>query len=298
MSKNRSEHNAPPEQYGRPLSIEDYSNRYVVHPLSDLVVKIALPLKISANAVSVTGLLCGMLAGWFYFRQSNLIFIFAAFGLMLVWHILDGADGRIARATQTCSPLGRIIDGVCDHLVFASAYLGFAFYLLLLGGSQWIWLLGIVAAASHAFQAAAYEERRQKYHRRTRGLVRKKIAANLTQIDGKKSALAKAYDILQKLSASRTSKLDTLLASPKIASDPKTVASLVKQTVPVVRAWALLNANNRTIMLAVFALLGKPALYFWYEIIILNLLFAGLIIFEKIRENSIVTKFTSQLDQS
>ncbi|MBL4870920.1 MAG: CDP-alcohol phosphatidyltransferase family protein, partial [Robiginitomaculum sp.] len=118
------------KDYGRPLSIEDVTNTYFVHPLSNLVVKIALPLKISANFISLLGLAAGWLAAWFYWHQSNVQAVFFAFAAMVAWHIFDGADGKIARATNTASAFGRILDGICDHLVFGAVYFAFVFYIL------------------------------------------------------------------------------------------------------------------------------------------------------------------------
>ncbi|MBL4616112.1 MAG: CDP-alcohol phosphatidyltransferase family protein [Robiginitomaculum sp.] len=278
------------EQYGRPLSIEDYSNRFIVHPLSALIVKLALPLGISANAVSITGLGFGLAAGLFYFHQSNWIYALAGFACMFIWHVLDGADGRIARATNSTSSLGRIIDGVCDHLVFASVYFGFVFYLLSTGSSNTVWLLAISAALSHALQSAAYEERRQKYHRRLNGLQRGAIAEKLNEIGGKKSLLAKAYDTVQKLSATKTSPLDEYLQEHNPSNDPQFNKNIATQTVPLVRAWGLLNANNRTILLAITAMAGQPVLYFLLEVIALNLVFIGLLFFERHTETTIIAQ--------
>lgn len=278
------------QQYGRPLCIEDYSNRYLVHPLSQLVVKLALPLRISANAVSVTGLGFGLLAGVLYFYQADWRFALAAFFCMFIWHVLDGADGRIARATNSTSSLGRIIDGVCDHLVFASAYFGFTFYLLSTGSSHTVWLLAIAAAISHGLQAAAYEERRQKYHRRLTGIQRDQIAAKLKQIAGKPSLLAWAYDAVQKLSATKHSPLDDYLQQSASDLDQAAVQKIVNKSRPTVRLWALLNANNRTIMLAITAVIGQPQWFFYFELIVLNLVFIGLLLFEYFSEKSIVAK--------
>jgi len=266
------------QTYGRPLSIEDFSNRVLVHPLSEHVVKLALRLKISANAVSVAGLLFGLLAGWFYFKQGNAIFAVTGFAAMFAWHVLDGADGKIARATQTTSSLGRIIDGLCDHLVFGSVYFGFVFYLLSQGHSYTVWLLAIGAALSHALQSASYEERRQKYHRRLNGLDRKIIAAGHVEIDGKKSIIAEAYDTVQQISVSKNSPLDNWLAQTDL--DQQSRQAAVNKTIPMVKAWSLLNANNRTVMLLVFALAGLPQWFFIYEIILLNLVLAALLFAE------------------
>ncbi|MEE9273558.1 MAG: CDP-alcohol phosphatidyltransferase family protein [Robiginitomaculum sp.] len=276
------------EQYGRPLSIEEFSNRRIVHPLSDVIVRLALPLKLRANFVSVMGLGAGFVAGVLYYYQDSRLTVLLAFAFMFMWHVLDGADGRIARATGTSSSFGRILDGICDHLVFGAVYIAIVLYSIHHGGSNWGWLLGGLSAVSHALHSAGYEERRQKYQRRTRGQQRAKITDKLLVVGGKKNAMAGLYDWLQKLSTPRLSPLDDKLKLLRDSDVPdKDIQNIINKTVPIVRAWALLNANNRTIMIAVFALFAKPSLYFWYEILVLNIVFISVLFYEKTVEAKI-----------
>ena len=295
MADNESEINPDSQTYGRPLSIEDASNRFLVHPLSDKIVKLALHLRISANMVSVTGLAFGLLAGWFYFKQGNPVFAVAGFISMFAWHVLDGADGKIARATKTTSSLGRIIDGICDHLVFGSVYLGFAFYILTQDSSPFIWVLVIAAAFSHGIQSASYEERRQKYHRRLNRLDRDIIAAKHNEVAGKKSVIANIYDSVQQAFSSRNSPLDSWMSQPQRSSCD--IQRAANKTIPMIHAWGLLNANNRTFMLLVMALAGKPEWFFIYELVILNLLFIALVIGEGIFEKQLVAKLQQHCEQ-
>ena len=275
-------------EYGRPNSIEEFSNQYVVHPISAVIAKIAIKLGVSANIVSFIGLGAGWLAAYFYYQQPALGFVLAGFLSMFAWHVFDGADGRVARATGTSSAFGRIIDGICDHLVFGAVYIAFVLYLLKTGSSPMVWLLALAAGASHAVQAAGYEERRQKYQRRTRGIERSEVTDKLLSVDGKKSALAGIYDAAQRLVSGGTSPLDTKLK--QMRDDNASfgdVQTLINKTSGIVKAWALLNANNRTIAIAIFAALGLPALYFVYEIVVLNIILIGLIIYERNAEAKI-----------
>lgn len=273
-------------EYGRPVSIEEFSNRFLIHPLSGIVERVAIRFGISANIVSFLGLGAGLLAGVFYYYQSHTQYVIAAFLCMIAWHIFDGADGRIARATGTSSAFGRIIDGMCDHLVFGAVYIAFVLYLINTGSSQTMWLLGLAAAASHGLQAAGYEERRQKFQRRNKGVDRDSVAAKLVAVDGKKSGLASAYDFAQRIVSGGNSPLDAKLSELRGTNGPA-AQTAVNKTGKIVRAWALLNANNRTIMLAVFALLGRPAWYFVYEIVLLNSVMIALLIYERRTEAAI-----------
>jgi phosphatidylglycerophosphate synthase len=288
MSDAMSQPQLKQAEYGRPNSIEELSNQYVVHPLSGVVANLAIKLKISANMVSFIGLAAGWLAAYFYAHQSTLIFVVLGFLSMFVWHVFDGADGRVARATGTSSAFGRIIDGICDHLVFGAVYIAFVFYLLKTGSSNMVWLLALGAALSHAIQAAGYEERRQKYQRRSRGISRDEVTDKLLSVDGKKSRLAGVYDAAQRLVSGSASPLDAKLESLRNAGGEQADAqNLINQTSKVVKAWALLNANNRTIMIAAMAAFGAPALYFIYEMTVLNAVLIGLIFYERAAERQI-----------
>lgn len=43
---------------------------------------------------------------------------------MVVWHILDGVDGQLARLTNRQSEFGKVIDGLADNVTFVSVYFG------------------------------------------------------------------------------------------------------------------------------------------------------------------------------
>ena len=261
------------------------------------VERIAISLRISANAVSVMGLGAGLLAGYFYYHQSSPAFVVAAFIAMVTWHVFDGADGRIARSTGTTSPLGRIIDGICDHLVFAAVYIGFALYIINTGGGSMTWVLMGAAGLSHAIQAAAYEERRQIYQRRLKRVDRATVTDDLFVVEGNRPALAVVYDWMQRMASGGSRKLDAALLGLETRGVPRmAIDELVTQTAPLVRRWSILNSNNRTIMLAAFALAGQPILYFIYEIMILNLVFLALFITERSLEDKLAKHATDNYE--
>jgi len=275
-------------EYGRPASIEDASNRYFVHPISDQVVKVALALKMSANAVSLVGLFFGLLAAVFYSFLPSPLYVLAGFLSMLAWHVFDGADGKVARATGTSSAFGRIIDGICDHLVFGAVYIALAFYLTGTGSPLSVWWLVVGAGVSHAIQAAGYEERRQKYQRRHAGVLRDNVQSKLLEVKGKRSFWAGLYDKVQKLVSGGDYGLDEALSGLRaVPGQGQAVTALISRTAPMVKAWGLLNANNRTALIAVFALLGQPALYFLFEIVVFNLVMMVLMLAEWRQEKAL-----------
>lgn len=268
--------------YGRPIEIEEFSNRVFVHPLSDKVVDVCIRWHISANVVSFAGLACGLVAAVAYFQTPNPLYVLLGFVLMVSWHILDGADGRLARATGTSSAFGRVIDGICDHLVYASVYIALALNLIAEGYGASIWFLVVGAGLSHAVQAAGYEERRQKYQRRDKGLDRGEVAEKLLSVDGKKSYLADVYDKAQKLVAGQDYGLDAALEELRASASHQQLSFLVlERTAKVVKSWSALNANNRTLLMFLFCLVGAPEAYFAFELVVLNIVLFGLIVAER-----------------
>ena len=281
---------SPSVDYGRPHDIEELSNRAIIHPLSDRVVRLGVKLGVSANAVSFAGLACGLMAAIAYTQVPNAAFVIAGFLLMVIWHILDGADGRLARATGTSSAFGRVIDGVCDHLVYTAVYIALTLKLIASGYSLDIWWLVVGAGLSHAIQAAGYEERRQKYQRRMKGTDRAATAGGLLTIEGKKSLLAGIYDLVQKLVAGGDYGFDDALTKLKQTKGDAHMATLaIEQTVPMVKSWSILNANNRTLLIFLFCLAGEPLYYFAFELTVLNLVLIILMIAEWRHEKQLVS---------
>ena len=80
---------------------------------------LALARGISANAVSVAGLGLGGLAALAYAQWNSWALALVGLVLSVGWLIADGLDGMVARATKTASPLGRMLDGLCDQPVQA-----------------------------------------------------------------------------------------------------------------------------------------------------------------------------------
>ena len=94
--------------------IEEFTNVYIIHPISSWLVPKFIKLNITPNMVSSFGMVCGLMAGVCYYNYQTPIFAALGFLLMFMWHVFDGADGQLARATKNFSEIGKVIDGVCD----------------------------------------------------------------------------------------------------------------------------------------------------------------------------------------
>jgi len=265
----------------RTNEIEEFTNLYIIHPVSGWLVPRLAAKKITPNMVSLMGMFFGIFAGFAYFHYQTPYMALAGFLAMIMWHILDGADGQLARLTKSYSEIGKILDGVCDYVTFFSVYLGLGLALAAQAGPD-IWYLIIPAGLLHAIQSGAYELQRGEYDywghgKEASGMP--EIKQLVAQLKGKPlPALLMNYFYIIYVRMQRiTSGIDsefrrtikeTLAAHPEKEND---IRMLYREIfAPGVRTWSVMCANYRTIVIFIAAILGQPIYYLWYEIALLT----------------------------
>ena len=151
----------------RPQELEDFLNRRLYHPLSWRLARLLARTPVTPNQVSVVGGLTVVAAGVCYVAPvwgGPDWPLSAALGmaLHLGWHVIDGADGDLARMTGRTSPRGEMIDGLCDYLSHIVLYLLLGALLAReLGG--WAWAIVLAAGVAHAVQSNHVEAQRRFY---------------------------------------------------------------------------------------------------------------------------------------
>jgi phosphatidylglycerophosphate synthase len=273
-------------QVQRTSEIEEFSNRVLIHPISRVITTRLARLGVHPNVVSVMGMVFGAGAALAYFHYESLALATLGFGLMLGWHVLDGVDGQLARMTGKTSELGKILDGLCDHVAFALVYLALTLALVPVFGA-WVWAVALLAGVSHVVQAGAYEFQRQSYDYWVHG----KAAARLVSPDELREqvrqrgglgrvfgALHVAYVSMQHQLAGVDPELEARLAEAvrdpvrgEAAREAYRAANL-----PAVHRWTILCSNYRTLAIFAAVLLGNPLYFFLFELVVLNAAFLGL----------------------
>ena len=251
----------PPPDGSRDRRIEDPSNRWLIHPAARALLPLAVRLRVSANAVSVSGLALGIGAAFAYAHWTSPAA--AALGLLLSvgWLVADGLDGMIARATNTASALGRFLDGVCDHAVFAVIYIALALSIGTVEG----WLLAVAAGLAHAVQSSLYEGERTRFHRRLKGL--KEIAAPPSA-----NPLVRCYDVIAGSVGRLARPFESALAASPL---PQQLGqAYAAQAVAPMRLLSLLSANVRVFAIFAACLVGHPVFFWLFEVVPLTLVAA------------------------
>jgi CDP-diacylglycerol---serine O-phosphatidyltransferase len=255
---------APPDGSRDPRT-EGPTNLWLIHPAGRLLLPLALKARISANAVSVAGLLVGIAAAYSFSRWTD--WRWATLGLVFcaLWLVADGLDGMIARATRTASALGRALDGLCDHGVFFLIYI---MVILSLDTSE-AWVLGVAAGAVHAIQSNWFEAERARFHRRVKCDFEAKPPPPV------RNMLVRVYDTLLGSFDRMAEPFDRAMARlPDASPFAETYGA---KAAPVLRFMSPLSSNSRVIILYFACLAGDPRLFWWAELGPLSVIaFAGI----------------------
>jgi phosphatidylglycerophosphate synthase len=255
------------EPVRRTSEIEELSNLYLIHPISAFLTPRFAALGIKPNAVSLAGMAFGIAAGFCYFHVGHRAFAVAGFLLMIAWHVMDGADGQLARLTGTQSELGKILDGICDYVTFIAVYTGLGIALAMQHG---VWVVALVALSGlcHAVQSAAYEAQRQAYNAWGMGRMSARVpAAGAVSARGATGILYGLYTRMQRLVAGVPAGFDEKLAAAHEAQPEILQAKYRRVFAASVRRWSVMSSNYRTLGIFICAVLNVPLFYFWLEII-------------------------------
>lgn len=259
---------------GKPPELEDALNRLLYHPLARRLALLLSYTPISPNMVSVAGGLLVVAAGIAYTSIDGPSGVLIGFTLHMLWHVVDGADGDLARMTGKSSAFGEMVDGMCDYAGHIVLYTMLAIML-----ADTLGALGLVAAAAAALsrivQANYAESQRRTYLWRAYGVPwlqqSQKAGDELFRKRNLGTALiaglAAGYLKLSRTMSPHSHILNNLIA--RMGNDPRAKRRIVRTcrisfgaTQQVQR---LLGPNARTIVLGASMVFGSPLWFFLFE---------------------------------
>ena len=247
----------------RPSQIEPATNRYAVHALARAMLPLAVRMRIHPNTVTIAGLLFGLCAAAAYANWRDWRFATLGFLFMILWHVMDGLDGKLARATGKSSEFGRLLDGIADYSTFVAVY-------IVLALTQDAVLPALCAAAvsgaAHALQSQFYEGERATWIRRSAGNF------NAVQRSAAGGSAERLYNHLEAVLGNRVRPFDSQLAAASPAARERMIAAWQPRAAHILHLMGPLSANGRTIAIWLAALAGNPWLFWGWEIFGLTLL--------------------------
>ena len=267
------------ERPQRPRELQDPLNHYLYHPLAWQLARVLAPTPITPNMVSVFGALMVVAAGISYLQPGYPWPALVGMALHMGWHVVDGADGDLARLTGRSSPFGEMVDGLCDYISHIILYQMLGWILaqqpgFFAGGMGWA--LMVAAGISHAIQSNHVEVQRRQYQYWVYGTPWIRLSHNAEGSATGKSAfgsLVSAYLGLASGMTPHALRIDAAVAAAK--DDPARLAQIAAavraESPPLLLVCKVLGPNPRAIVLGLSMLLGSPLWYFIYQAVLLNM---------------------------
>ncbi len=275
------------EQTYKDRDVEEKIDIYFYRRLGFRLALLARRLGIAPNALTITGILIGILGGHFFYYDSlpiNLI----GMAVWVVSNIFDSADGQLARMTRNTSELGRILDGLGGSLVFFSMYIHICFRYVNDGGEigYWIFLVALAAGFCHSLQSAMADYFRNAYLQY--GSVESKGELTTAEnVESRYRGISWGSDPLQKLFlriylnytrqqeqfSPAFQRFRRFVDSRWGGNPPESFRARYRTASrPLLKYFNYLTINGRVLTLFAFVAFGVPVLFFPVEIIGMSLL--------------------------
>lgn len=259
----------------RPLELQDPLNRWLYHPLAWQLAKALRHTPLTPNVVSVIGALFVIGAAAAYAQPWSPGWVALGMFLHMTWHVVDGADGDLARLTGRSSPLGEMVDGICDYVSHIVLYFVLIFVLQAqIGWPAWLW--GAAAGFGHIVQSNHVEVQRRQYQWWIYGTPWLRNSADSNAAIARRRGLAGIAELYLRLAAGMTPHAERIDAAVETAGNStrleKIRAEVRRESPRLLLLVKFLGPNPRAIVLGLSMFAGSPLWYFIYQAIVLNAL--------------------------
>jgi phosphatidylglycerophosphate synthase len=267
----------------RPRELQDWLNYYFYHPLAWQLARGLARTPITPNMVSIAGAGCVVAAGVAYAQPWYPLAALLGLALHMAWHVVDGADGDLARMTGRSSPFGEMVDGLCDYISHVILYFILGWLLWRQDGDFWLaWWLMWAAGLSHFVQANHVEVQRRQYQWWVYGTPWIRHSHGNSDAATRKSMFGGIVTFYLALAAGMTPHarvIDEALSGAQSDSQRERVRAVARrEAAPLLPLLKLLGPNPRALVLGLSMLAGSPLWYFLYQAVFLNLLLAASVI--------------------
>jgi hypothetical protein len=283
---------------------EEFLDTIFYRPIGYGIALVCRALGCTPNSVTIFSILVGMAAGHLFYYQS--LWLNAAGVILLIFaDALDSADGQLARMTGQKSRYGRILDGFSENLWFLSIYLHLYLRMVHTGTSSLLLLIIVISAISHSFQCAVADYYRNFFTYFVRGNVSSeidnsvKLKVDYAQLRWTRNFVKKLfmrlylnYTIQQESISGWALRLYRYAESQYPSAIPQELSTSFKnRTLALIKYYNILTSNTRMFVLFVSVLCNVIPLYFFFEIICLNLLLVYVVIRHEMNCKAILGEF-------
>jgi hypothetical protein len=265
---------------------------------------LAEKLKITPNQVTITSIFLGAFAGYFFYF-SDLRLNLIGMAMLMVANMMDSADGQLARMTGQTSAIGRWLDGAAEYFWFLSIYTFVFFRMLHEDFSPWIWLLPATAGFLHPNQTALadyYRTLHLMFLKNKKGsefdrsvLIKEKfLSKSWTKEPFSKFAMLSYFNYTrnQEFLTPKLQKFFALFQEKYSDDIPQKLRDEFREkSMPLMKYANFLTFNWRCIVLFVGLFIGKPWIFFIFELTVMNVA----VIYMRYRHESFCAHFYTKL---
>jgi hypothetical protein len=248
--------------------IEELVDVYFYRRLGWLFAVAARAVSLTPNAVSVLGGVAGVIGGVLLYDRGTAL---AGFGFLVLYGIVDSADGQLARMTGQTSDLGRVLDGVAGYATHVAIFLAILFAAIHRDGNWTMLTWVLLAGISATMQAQMYD-----YHRTLYGQVvvhaTPPTVGAAPVLAGVFGVVVRAYMTMQRRLIGRHGEVEQALAvrsiGGRVRDDDR--ARYRQSFYRPVRGWNMLGDNGRRYAIGVLAVLQRVEWFCMFVIVPMN----------------------------
>lgn len=286
---------------------EEYIDKIFYRPVGYILAIIAKSFRITPNAITISSIFVGVAAGHLFFYRDLSLNLYGIFLLMFA-QALDGADGQLARMTNSQSQIGRILDGLSDNLKFISIYIHLILRFVDGENTPLVIAIALIAGVSHSLQSAMADYARNHYVFYVLDRTKSEIEDSNLLIE-KYRGLSWSNNFIRKL-LMRTyvnytieqeflaPRMKELLIHTRDKFDNNIPSEFIKTYrllhQPLIKWYNVLTSNTRMIVLFIGLIIGYPAIFWIFELTVLNVLLVYVII----KHNRAVDYLTGKINET
>ncbi|MDX9759716.1 MAG: CDP-alcohol phosphatidyltransferase family protein [Bacteroidota bacterium] len=283
------------------IEVEEFFDLIFYRPLAFLVVKTIARTSLTPNQVTLIAMVVGIVAGVCFAVGTPGAWIAAAL-LLVVYDVLDCADGQLARLKNNGTRIGRILDGFIDYIVSVAAYVGIGIGFASASDQPLFWWVMLVAAgASYAVHAVLVDYYRNRFLDvvlQRRSTFDADIAAfeqDYARMQREGGHMVERLLIAVYLVYSRVQRRMTSGDRPHghlATADPTTY---YHRNRVVLRFWLLLGPTTQITVLVICALIGRFDVYVFGLVIVGNLWALVLLPFQRRIDRQLKTRHAVEI---
>jgi len=273
------------EQTYKAKDVEEIIDIHLYRPWGYALAVSAHRMRMTPNQISVIGMIVGVVSGHLFFYDSLAVNLLGIF-LWMFAQALDGADGQLARMADMRSQLGRMLDGVSDNVKFTSLYLHLGARLFFEFDAMWPIAAMFASGISHSYQSALADWYRNAYLYFVYGAGRAEIEdagaleAQYRTLSWRRDPVLKfltwGYVLYTKRQTRWAAGSLNLIARVRERFGDTLPDALRERyralNRPLLKYYNALTTNTRMVVLYVLVFADQLALFFAFELVVLNLL--------------------------